>query len=478
MTLTEIVCNVRGGSAAEEEPVGRGIAHLVEHLVATAAASEMERSGTAALLNAFTSRDGTSFRWSVAAEDVSASLRCFQDAVQRVTADPAGLEAEKKVVLREIELSHDRLARGEEPPVCGYPSLVREVTTQDVHAYMTRIYQTGNMSVGTAAAKPPLSNGAHILVRGGVFAGPSCSLMARLLTRNAPASYYSFCDENFVGLSGDDPETLRTLALCPTFEGFEEEKAKPLRLRPMRELQMELKKALYQTHPYRNCESETPDTITLDDVIACHRRLFITSDLSARVPHGEEHGQPQSTVLEKPWPFGALAIGFRGIPFDEETWPALELVKALLVGPSNNSVRGRFTHAMREEGVAYTVTALNQAGFGEGYFALLAAIAPGKEAQAIDIALRELDRLRRGDVGPEEFEHCRKLYLLDSLRRAEEPRAHAYATGTLRLFGADPARVDARFRMSNITDIVGAAAHAFRESTQSMVVVRPQGDPS
>ncbi|HEX6085966.1 MAG TPA: insulinase family protein [Thermoanaerobaculia bacterium] len=475
MTLTEIVCSVRGGSAAEEQPGGRGIAHLAEHLVATAAAAEMERSGTAALLNAFTSREATSFRWSVAAEDVSTSLRCFQDAVQRVTLDPAGLEAEKKVVLREIEQSHDRLARGEEPPVCGYPSLVRDVTTHDVRAYMTRIYQTGNMSVRTTAAKPPLSNGAHILVRGGVFAGPACSLMARLLTRNAPETYYSFCDENFVGLSGDDPGTLRALALQPTFAGFEEEKAKPLRLRPMRALQMELKKALYQTHPYRLCESETPDTITLDDVVACHRRLFVTSELE---PHLEERGQPQSFAVEKPWPFGALAIGFRGIPFDEESWPALELVKALLVGPSNNSVRGRFTRAMREDGVAYTVTGLNQAGFGEGYFALLAAIAPDREAEAIDVAAREIERLRDGEVGRDEFEHCRKLYLLDARKRAEEPRAQAYATGTLRLFGADPARVEARLRTLNITDIVAAAAHAFRESTKSMVVVRPQGDPS
>src|SRR5215216_3830865 len=90
LPLAAVRCYVRGGSTAEEEPRGRGIAHLIEHLVATAAAAEMEQHRTGALLNALTSHDYTCFHWSVVAEDTASSLRRFFDALRRVASSPSG----------------------------------------------------------------------------------------------------------------------------------------------------------------------------------------------------------------------------------------------------------------------------------------------------------------------------------------------------------------------------------------------------
>src|SRR5262249_43081307 len=112
-------------------------------------------------------------------------------------------------------------------------------------------------------------------------------------------------------------------------------------------------------------------------------------------------------------------------------------------------------------------------------FTILAAIAPDKEARAVAIAERKIDRLRSGDLADGELDHCRKLYLLQHLRRYESSRAHAYAAGKDLFFSSSPASWDAiadRLQALTGRDVVAAAQRAFVDGSRGVVLVRPQGD--
>jgi predicted Zn-dependent peptidase len=134
---------------------------------------------------------------------------------------------------------------------------------------------------------------------------------------------------------------------------------------------------------------------------------------------------------------------------------------------------------MREEGGAYRVQCQNRAGFGEGYFALLAAFAPDKEERAVAVAEREIDRLRCGDITAGELELCCKLYLLQHLRRYESSRAQAYVAGRHLFFSSSPAswdRISDRLRAVTVHDVASAAQLAFVDRSRSVVLARPGGD--
>ncbi len=788
-------CYVRGGSIAEEAPGGSGIAHLLEHLIATAAAAEMEEHGDGALLNAFTTHDYTCFHWSAAEEDLVPSLCRFFAGLRRIASLSFDLDAEKNVVMQEIDLFREKRlglfqqcfleemfeAHPLRYPVCGYKTLLREVSAADLGHYIARLYTGanvrlvvsgafdeeslvggveeacaslpegrrfelhveepprsiarvfdfdtpdvrggytqvgmriggdfedsvafaalarsvnssrgptfaagevearsvasafhagyfhllahhaadgsaaieeamrqwlddvaagraplpldavraaahlddeptldgwaallghgdvrsghpletlrfqerlrtigeddvrsavarhlagGNLTIGrlrqrsdSAVARPPrpapavyeetLPNGARLVIlptpsaqaccqvlwRGGVFAENGetnglCSLMARLLPRSISeelrqalalyrettrASFYAFCDENFFGVSltasarelDAGLDLLAAMAIQPVFtrDAVDDERRETAerhassRISWLPQTRRQLKSLLYRRHPYRLSEGGTAESLlhlTLDDVAGCHVRTCVGDNIAvvvsgavtpehvrdrlaslfAAVPRGSfcPTGQPEDgtavpgmSVITRPWTFGALAIGYRGVEWDPETWLAFNLLKALLVGPENNSVRGRLTRAMRDEGAAYSTVCLNQSGFGEGYFALLAAFAPQKEERAVAIAEREIERLRSGDITAGELDHCRKLYLLQHLRLYESPRAHAYGAGREVLFSKNPAswsRISDQVREITANDVASAAQLAFLDRSRGVVLVRPQG---
>jgi len=343
------------------------------------------------------------------------------------------------------------------------------------------------------------------------------------------ADFFGFCDENFFGVSltvgeQDLVAGLRLLAAMvvrPAFtsQAFEDERRRTAEwvAAPttswLSDLQAHLKRLLYRRHPYRLSEIGTPESLmrlNREDMVDCHRRtcvggntvVVVTGRVSAEdvrdaiatlfepVPPGTFFGPsgdadgvaeepPGTTVLSRPWGLGAMALGYRGIGWEPESWCRLELLKALLAGPENNSVRGRMTRAMREEGAAYSVHCYNQAGFGEGYFAILAAYAPENEERAVSIVTREIERLRSGAMTAGELDHCRKLYLLQHLRRYESPRSHAYDAGRQMLFSTRPASwnmISEVMRPITVNDLASAAQLAFHDRRQGLVLLRPPGD--
>ncbi|HXH38540.1 MAG TPA: insulinase family protein [Thermoanaerobaculia bacterium] len=745
--VAAVRCWVRGGSIAEEAPGGRGIAHLLEHLVGTAAAAEMEQHDDGALLNAFTTYDATCYHWSALEEDLAGSLRRFFAALRRVRALSFDLEPEKAVALQEIgQFREKHLAVFQQCfleetfdvhplrfPVCGDPSLLRDVTADDLGRYLARVYSGANLRLvvsgafdehevvdaveeeclsiaaghrfelsideperatarrfsvdvaalrcqstqiglrmiggdtaavpalaqragglrrelldggvardvevrsvvsafgaatfnvlvhhdgnghgndaeasvrrwlaGVAAGKTPivpepdagaaadddiraavrrhlrdgnltigrlqardrataprparsapaeheetLPNGVQLLIlpspsttascqllwRGGVLAESEaanglCSLMARLLPHAIPAEsrtgIYAFCDENFFGVSLTASERdldarldlLARMATQPAFtpEVVDQERqdtidhlASPMPW--MGDLHAQLKRHLYRRHPYRLSAIGTPESLArlaIDDVVDCHRRMCIggntavvlsgtsapaamrerLASLFASFPSGafesrpepaEPDAEPATAVLARPWSFGALALGYRGIAWEPETWSAIELMKALLVGPENNSVRGRLARALREEGAAYTIQAWNHAGFGEGYFALLAAYAPGKEERTVAIVRQEIERLCSGDIAGAELDHCRKLYILQHLGQYESPRTNAYNAARRLLFASRPGSwqgIVEQLRGIGVGDVAAAARRVFCEQRRQLVITRPEG---
>ncbi|HET8798654.1 MAG TPA: insulinase family protein, partial [Thermoanaerobaculia bacterium] len=273
-----------------------------------------------------------------------------------------------------------------------------------------------------------------------------------------------------------------------------------------------LKRLLYRRHPYRLPDIGRPESLralTADDVEACHRqrcvgsntvvvvsgrvspaalraplaRLFSAVAAGAFAPESpEEEGvlEPDLRVEPRAWNIGALAAGYRGVAWEPRLWCALELLRTLLVGPENNSVRGRLVRAMRDAGTAYSVHCYNQAGLKEGYFSIMTAYLPEREAEARAIVAREIERLAAGEVAPPELAHGRKLALLQHLRLYESPRQHACAAGRHLLFAPSAAApwsgVASALEEITVDEIAAAARKTFRETARGLVLFRTSGE--
>lgn len=100
-------------ASAHEDPGKMGVSHLLEHMVfkgterrsARQIALELEARGGA--LDAFTSRDHTSFQARVLDEDLPRALDVLTDLVRNPVLRPSDLELERKVVLEEISTVED-----------------------------------------------------------------------------------------------------------------------------------------------------------------------------------------------------------------------------------------------------------------------------------------------------------------------------------------------------------------------------------
>ncbi|MFQ5551266.1 MAG: M16 family metallopeptidase, partial [Gemmatimonadales bacterium] len=100
-------------ASVHETPSKMGVSHLLEHMVfkgtkkrsARDIALELETRGGA--LDAYTSRDHTSFQARVLDEDLPRAVDVLTDLVRRPSLDQSDLELERKVVLEEISTVED-----------------------------------------------------------------------------------------------------------------------------------------------------------------------------------------------------------------------------------------------------------------------------------------------------------------------------------------------------------------------------------
>lgn len=155
---------VRAGSAYEAKGQ-EGISHLLEHMVFNSTAKrpkggvahDIESAGGD--VNASTSFDYTQYMADLPSAKWMLGLDVFQDMIFGAKFDPAELEQEKKVVISELERGLDEPGRRlfqmsqaqtwrplpYRNPVIGFRETVNAVTSDDLRAYVKRLYQPQSM---------------------------------------------------------------------------------------------------------------------------------------------------------------------------------------------------------------------------------------------------------------------------------------------------------------------------------------------
>ncbi|MBM3213268.1 insulinase family protein, partial [Candidatus Poribacteria bacterium] len=156
---------VRAGSIYEDEFLGRGISHYLEHLVHSGTAKRtkqqidqlMEEIGNVS--NAYTTKDHASYFITTASSYFDTALDLISDYVQNPTFPQEEVDSEKGVILNEINISEDdpgkRLSRlfyrtmfRYHPtglPVIGYREIFEKTTRDDIVKYHDRMYVPNNM---------------------------------------------------------------------------------------------------------------------------------------------------------------------------------------------------------------------------------------------------------------------------------------------------------------------------------------------
>lgn len=162
-----LVCTrlyVRAGSA-NEAAAQAGISHVLEHMVFKGTehrpkgqvARDVEALG--GYLNAATSFDKTWYITDMPAAHWRTGMDVVRDMAFQATLDPAELEAEKNVVISELQRGEDSPMRrlfenlqvaalANTPygrPIIGFEDAIRKLTVQDLRDYVKRWYQPRNM---------------------------------------------------------------------------------------------------------------------------------------------------------------------------------------------------------------------------------------------------------------------------------------------------------------------------------------------
>jgi len=158
---------VKTGSIYEEEFLGSGISHYVEHMLfeGTEKRSSEEIAKTLRMaggrLNAFTSHEQTCYHVALPAANLEIAAEVFADSLFHSVFDPDTCERERQVITKEINMGDDDpdrfiynlfdatcyLKHPYRYPVIGYEPLFKEITRKDLLTYYRRKYIPNNMVV-------------------------------------------------------------------------------------------------------------------------------------------------------------------------------------------------------------------------------------------------------------------------------------------------------------------------------------------
>ncbi|XP_062210335.1 probable mitochondrial-processing peptidase subunit beta, mitochondrial [Phragmites australis] len=162
---------IDAGSRYETEEAA-GVAHFVEHMLfkgtgkLSAAQLEQEIEDMGGHLNAYTSREQTTYYAKVLDKDVPRALEVLADILQNSNLDQARIERERDVILREMEevegqseevifdhlhataFQYTSLGR----PILGSADNVRSITKEDLEKYIATHYTASRMVITAAGA--------------------------------------------------------------------------------------------------------------------------------------------------------------------------------------------------------------------------------------------------------------------------------------------------------------------------------------
>ena len=165
---------VRVGSANEDES-NNGIAHMIEHMMfkgtksrtAKQIADEMARIG--GNLNAFTSKECTSYYATTLSEHLPMAIRIIGDMLNNSLIDEKALKKEKGVILEEIDMYEDspedlvhdllqqRIWKGHPLGyiISGKKTTVRKISRQQILDFMDTFYTGKNIIISIAGNFDP-----------------------------------------------------------------------------------------------------------------------------------------------------------------------------------------------------------------------------------------------------------------------------------------------------------------------------------
>lgn len=173
--LVSIDIKISAGSSLEEEYLGSGISHLVEHMVfkgtSTRGAGDIERDvkSYGGLINAAVNQDLTDFHIIVPVEYFNQALALLKDMLLNAKFDMTELESEKAVILKEMKFDEDepqsRLMRllnesaylrhtYKYPPI-GYETKFKSLTRDDVVKYYNRMYAPNRIVIAVVGGVVP-----------------------------------------------------------------------------------------------------------------------------------------------------------------------------------------------------------------------------------------------------------------------------------------------------------------------------------
>ncbi|MFC3053462.1 M16 family metallopeptidase [Kordiimonas pumila] len=144
-----------------------GITHFLEHMLFKGTAKRsakdivMEIEAVGGHLNAYTSRENTTYYARILKDDLPLALDILSDILLNSVCDPAEVEREKDVILQEIGQAIDtpddivfdhlqRAAYGEQPlgrTILGEPEIIRTFTQSDLLTYLKQNYVTSNIVI-------------------------------------------------------------------------------------------------------------------------------------------------------------------------------------------------------------------------------------------------------------------------------------------------------------------------------------------
>mmetsp|Transcript_16160 Transcript_16160/g.31230 ORF Transcript_16160/g.31230 Transcript_16160/m.31230 type:complete len:466 (+) Transcript_16160:204-1601(+) len=162
---------IDAGSRYETEK-NNGVAHFLEHMAfkgtsnRTQTQLEMEIENMGGHLNAYTSREQTVYYAKVFKQDIPKAMEILSDILQNATFDPAAIDRERDVILREMEevekeqeeVVFDRLhetafmGTGLGRTILGPTENIMSISRDDLRSYIETHYSAPRMVVAGAGA--------------------------------------------------------------------------------------------------------------------------------------------------------------------------------------------------------------------------------------------------------------------------------------------------------------------------------------
>ncbi len=168
--LVTLQAFVRAGSITEQEYSGSGLSHFVEHLLFKG--TEKRKVGEIAkevnalggTIGGYTTFDHTVYYITLPGEAWERALEIMSDTLRNPSFDPAEIEKEREVILKEILMSEDDPERHMGKllwqnifrvhpyghPIIGYKPLLLKLKREDLRSYHQRMYVPNNVALVVA----------------------------------------------------------------------------------------------------------------------------------------------------------------------------------------------------------------------------------------------------------------------------------------------------------------------------------------